>query len=113
MPFSGKRRRAASTCSRSTNSSGSTRSNHHRTSIAASRIDPRNRKRAGRVSGILCLQAEYALNPDPENDHGVQHDERFPEEAMSEIEQRQAVLPEVEKTDEAQKIDALNGDTSD
>ena len=51
---------------------------------------------------------QHAVDPQPEDHHGIQNQQAFPKIGVREIEPGQAVLAEIVKADKAKNIDHLN-----
>src|SRR5215831_10533567 len=110
VPTTGSRRSVTSTATRNSSSSGLLRTSHQVVSIATIRIEARRRKPVGcRTSGMRRHRerAKYALNPQPEGHHRIQHDQGLPKVFVSEVKQHLAVLPDIKKADEAYEVERL------
>src|ERR1039457_765746 len=88
---------------------GESSRNHQKLSKPTSRIEPRSRKRVcglsfGMRGGAGAQDAGY---PEPEDHHGVEHDQALPQVGVGEIEPGHAVLAQIEKGDEANDVDHL------
>src|SRR5262249_33519211 len=85
----GSRLNVTSAATRKRRRSGLTRTSHQTASDMTSRIEARPRKaeaslRAGMP--VYHCGTEHRLNPEPEDNHRIQHNQGLPEECMSELE---------------------------
>src|ERR1039458_1933312 len=89
---------------------GESRRNHQRLSRPTNSAEPRSRKRVcglsfGMRGGAGAQDTGY---PEPEDHHGVQHDQALPQIGVGEIEPGHAVLAQIEEGNEAKNVDCLN-----
>src|ERR1019366_5722230 len=89
---------------------GDSSRNHQRLSRPTSSAEPRSRKRVCGLSFGMRggAGAQHTGYPEPEDHHGVQHDQTLPQIGVGEIEPSHAVLAQIEEGDEAKNIDCLN-----